>query len=148
MEFGEVIFTVFLSAVINVMLIVTLYSKWIIPTIVERVRDELMTNIEKWIQQTRDDLGNTITINIDEMRQKLVNTISGYRGNKKRQLSLASQFLAANLDDPDNLESEESESVIQQAIVTYGEKIVKAALSSMRSQKAEASQNAEASPIW
>lgn len=146
MEFGEVIFTVFLSAVINVMLIVMLYSKWIIPTIVERVRDELMTNIEKWIQQTRDDLGNTITINIDEMRQKLVNTISGYRGNKKRQLSLASQFLAANLDDPDDLESEESESVIQQAIVTYGEKIVKAALSSMRSQKAEAS--AEASTVW
>ena len=112
MEFGEVIFTVFLSAVINVMLIVTLYSKWIIPTIVNRVRDELMSNIEKWIQQTRDELGNTITINIDEMRQKLVNTISGYRGNKKRQLSLASQFLAANLDDPNDLDSEESESVI------------------------------------
>lgn len=147
MEFSEVIFTVFLSAVINVLLIVTLYSRWIIPTIVIRVRDELMANIEKWIQETRDELGNTITINIDEMRQKLVNTISGYRGNRQKQISLAQNFLTANLDPSEGEDSDEYNDVIQQAIVTYGEKIVKAALKSIRSQSPPADQE-PAGALW
>ena len=90
-----------------------------------------MTNIENWIAQTRDELSNTIIINLDEMRQKIVSTISGFRGNKQRQLSLASQFLTANLDPEEDPESDNNQSVITDAIAAYGERIVKAALKSI-----------------
>ncbi len=135
MELGEMFFMIIASACVNILVIVAVYSYWIIPTIVARVKDELMESIQKWISETRDDLNNTIVLNIDEMRQKLVDVISGYRGNKARKLSLATQFLNANLDDPDDLDNEQSEDVITQAIATYGDKIVKAALETIKAKK-------------
>ena len=131
MDVAQLVVTVFATAAVNIVVIVWLYSYWIIPEIVKRTKDELMTNIEKWIAQTRDELSNTIIINLDEMRQKIVNTISGFRGNKQRQLSLASQFLTANLDPEEDPESDNNKSVITDAIAAYGEKIVKAALKSI-----------------
>lgn len=135
MDVVQLTVTVFATAAVNILVIVWLYSYWIIPEIVKRVRDDMMGTIQKWIEQTRDDLGNTITINIDEMKDKLVKTISGYRGNKARQMALATQFLSANLDDPQDLDNEENESVITDAIARYGEKIVKAALKSMTTKQ-------------
>lgn len=145
MEIGEMVFMILTSACVNVVIIVGLYSFWIIPEIVDRVRDELMQNIQKWIGETRDELKNTITINVDEMRQKVVSVISGHRGNKARQLSLATQFLTANLDDLENPESEDNESIITQAIAQYGERIVKAALKSIKATDTKAE---EPAGIW
>ena len=131
MDVAQLVVTVFATAAVNIVVIVWLYSYWIIPEIVKRTKDELMTNIENWIAQTRDELSNTIIINLDEMRQKIVSTISGFRGNKQRQLSLASQFLTANLDPEEDPESDNNQSVITDAIAAYGERIVKAALKSI-----------------
>ena len=131
MDITQLVVTVFATAAVNIVVIVWLYSYWIIPEIVKRTKDELMTNIENWIAQTRDELSNTIIINLDEMRQKIVSTISGFRGNKQRQLSLASQFLTANLDPEEDPESDNNQSVITDAIAAYGERIVKAALKSI-----------------
>lgn len=139
------IFMVFASACVNILVIVAVYSYWIIPTIVARVKDELMVSIEQWITSTKDDLSNTIVLNIDDMRKKLTGVISGYRGNKARQLSLATQFLSANLDDPDDIDNEQSEDVITQAIAAYGEKIVKAALKSIKTEKPPA---ADQAAVW
>ncbi len=147
MELGEMFFMIITSCVVNIVVIVGLYTYWIIPEIVERVRDELMENIQKWIADTRDDLKNTITINVDEMRQKVVGVITGHRGNKARQLSLATQFLTANLDDLDNLETEDNESIITQAIAQYGERIVKAALKSIKANSPQPAA-AEDGGIW
>lgn len=138
-------FMIIASACVNILVIVAIYSYWIIPTIVARVKDELMTSIEQWITSTKDDLSNTIVLNIDDMRQKIVGVISGYRGNKARQLTLASQFLAANLEDPDDLDNEEAESVITQAIAAYGERIVKAALKNLTTEKPPAEEQTSVS---
>ncbi len=148
MELGEMFFMIIASACVNILVIVAVYSYWIIPTIVARVKDELMVSIQQWITSTKDDLSNTIVLNIDEMRQKLVGVISGYRGNKARQMSLAQQFLAANLDDPDDLDNEASEDVITQAIATYGEKIVKAALKSIKAKPPAADPEKEPAAVW
>lgn len=142
------VFMVFASACVNILVIVAIYSYWIIPTIVARVKNELMVSIQEWITATKDDLSNTIVLNIDEMRQKLVGVISGYRGNKARQLSLATQFLNANLDDPEDLDNEASEDVITQAIATYGEKIVKAALKSIKTKPPAADPEKEPAAVW
>lgn len=141
MDLGESIFIIMSSACINVLMIVAIYSYWIIPTIVNRVRDELMDNIQNWIESTKQDLSNTITINIDEMRQKIVGVISGHRGNKARQLSLATQFLTSNLGPEDDLDSPESQDVITQAILTYGDKIVKSALKSIKTDNQTGTEN-------
>ncbi len=147
MELGDMFFMIIASACVNILVIVAVYSYWIIPTIVERVKNELMTSIEQWITSTKDDLSNTIVLNIDDMRQKIVGVISGYRGNKARQMTLASQFLAANLEDPNDLDNEESESVITQAIAAYGEKIVKAALKNLTTEKPPAA-DPESAADW
>ena len=89
MDVVQLTVTVFATAAVNICVIVWLYSKWIIPEIVRRVRDDMMTSIQTWIENTRDDINNSITINIDSMKDKIVQTIRGYRGNKQRQLSLA-----------------------------------------------------------
>lgn len=145
MEIGEMVFMILTSVCIQLILIVALYTYWIIPEIVDKVKVEILGQINEWIDLTKSDLSNTITINIDEMKQKLVSVISGYRGNKARQLSLASQFLAANLEDTDP-DSEDYDSVVTQAIATYGEKIVKAALKSIQPKPA-ADPNKEAA-VW
>ena len=132
MDVAQLTVTVFATAAVNICVIVWLYSYWIIPEIVKRVRDDMMTSIENWITQTRDELTNSITINIDDMKDKLVQTIRGYRGNKQRQLSLARQFLESADYDPDNPESEENESIVTDAITRYGASIVKAALKSIK----------------
>ena len=132
MDVAQLTVTVFATAAVNICVIVWLYSYWIIPEIVKRVRDDMMTSIENWITQTRDELTNSITINIDDMKDKLVQTIRGYRGNKQRQLSLARQFLESADYNPDNPESEENESIITDAITRYGASIVKAALKSIK----------------
>ena len=139
------VFMILTSVCIQLILIVALYTYWIIPEIVDKVKVEILGQINNWIDSTKADLSNTITINIDEMKQKLVSVISGHRGNKARQLSLASDFLAANLEDTDP-DSENYDSVVTQAIATYGEKIVKAALKSMQPKPA-ADPNKEAA-IW
>lgn len=135
MELGEMFFMIISGACVNILLIVAIYSYWIIPTIVSRVKDELMVSIEQWITSTKDDLSNTITVNIDDMRQKVIGVISGYRGNKARQMTLAQQFLAANLNDKEDIESEGNEDVITQAIAAYGDKIVKTALKTIMADK-------------
>ena len=131
MDVVQLTVTVFATAAVNICVIVWLYSKWIIPEIVRRVRDDMMTSIQKWIENTRDDINNSITINIDSMKDKIVQTIRGYRGNKQRQLSLAKEFLTNAEYDPDNPESEDNESIITDAIARYGASIVKSALKSM-----------------
>lgn len=137
MEIGEMVFMILTSVCIQLILIVALYTYWIIPEIVDKVKIEILGQINQWIDSTKSDLSNTITINIDEMKQKLVSVISGYRGNKARQLSLAENFLSANLGGEIDPDSEEYDSIVTQAIATYGEKIVKAALKSMQPKPAE-----------
>lgn len=132
MDVAQLTVTVFATAAVNICVIVWLYSYWIIPEIVKRVRDDMMSSIQEWIKSTRDDLNNSITINIESMKDKIVQTIRGYRGNKQRQLSLARQFLESADYDPDNPESEENESIITDAITRYGASIVKAALKSIK----------------
>ena len=134
MDVAQLTVTVFATAAVNIVVIVLLYSWWIIPEIVKRVRDDMMSSIEKWISDTRDELSNTITINVDSMRDKLVQTIRGYRGNKARQMSLAKEFLERADYDPDNPDSDENESIITDAIATYGANIVKAALKSIKTK--------------
>lgn len=145
MEIGEMVFMILTSVCVQLVLIVALYTFWIIPEIVDKVKVEILGQINQWIDSTKADLSNTITINIDDMKQKLVSVISGHRGNKARQLSLASQFLAANLEDTEP-ESENYDSVVTQAIAMYGEKIVKAALKSIEPKPA-ADPNKEAA-VW
>lgn len=142
MDVVQLTVTVFATAAVNICVIVWLYSKWIIPEIVRRVRDDMMTSIQTWIENTRDDLNNSITINIDSMKDKIVQTIRGYRGNKQRQLSLAKEFLTNAEYDPDDPESEENESIITDAITRYGASIVKAALKSMTTKQPAADQDA------
>ena len=142
MDVVQLTVTVFATAAVNICVIVWLYSKWIIPEIVRRVRDDMMTSIQTWIENTRDDLNNSITINIDSMKDKIVQTIRGYRGNKARQLSLAKEFLEGSDYDPDNPETEENESIITDAITRYGASIVKAALKSMTTKQPAADQDA------
>ena len=145
MDVVQLTVTVFATAAVNICVIVWLYSKWIIPEIVRRVRDDMMTSIQTWIENTRDDLNNSITINIDSMKDKIVQTIRGYRGNKARQLSLAKEFLEGSDYDPDNPETEENESIITDAIARYGASIVKAALKSMTTKQATAE---EPAGVW
>ena len=142
MEIGEMVFMILTSVCIQLILIVALYTYWIIPEIVDKVKVEILGQINGWIDSTKADLSNTITINIDEMKQKLVSVISGYRGNKARQLSLAENFLSANLGSEIDPESEEYDSVVTQAIATYGEKIVKAALKSIKPPEPAATETA------
>ena len=142
MEIGEMVFMILTAVCIQLILIVALYTYWIIPEIVDKVKVEILGQINGWIDSTKADLSNTITINIDEMKQKLVSVISGYRGNKARQLSLAENFLSANLGSEIDPESEEYDSVVTQAIATYGEKIVKAALKSIKPPEPAATETA------
>lgn len=144
MDVVQLTVTVFATAAVNICVIVWLYSKWIIPEIVRRVRDDMMSSIQKWIEDTRDDLNNSITINIDSMKDKIVQTIRGYRGNKARQLSLAKEFLEGSDYDPDNPETEENESIVTDAIARYGATIVKAALKSMTTAKEPAAESSTA----
>lgn len=136
MELDTIIMSCAISASIQTLLIVALYSYWIIPKIIVGVRDEVLVQIKEWVENTKQDLSNTITSSVESSVTGIKDWFRAKRGNNKRQLSLAESYLSANLPngDPD---AEDGQDVITQAVITYGADIVRNVLSSMRAKKAD-----------
>lgn len=130
MDLATLFLTVIATTVANIVVLIWLYSRWIIPTIVARTREELMEKIEAWINQTKEEMRNTVTISIDESFEKIKQWIGGKRSNSKRLEKYAAAFLDANLPEDGDLESDEAQSVITDAITKYGSRIVEQLLQS------------------
>ena len=134
MELDTIIMSCAISASVQTLLIVALYSYWIIPKIIVGVRDEVLVQIKEWVENTKQDLSATITSSVESSVTGIKDWFRAKRGNNKRQLSLAESYLSANLPngDPD---AEDGQDVITQAVITYGADIVRNVLSSMRANK-------------
>ena len=134
MELDTIIMSAAISATLQTILIVALYSYWIIPRIIAGVRDEILVQIREWVDNTKQDLSNTITTSVENSVTGIKDWFRAKRGNNKRQLSLAESYLAANLPDGDP-DAVDGQDVISQAVITYGADIVRSVLSSMRANK-------------
>ena len=135
MELDTIILSAAVSATMQTILIVALYSYWIIPRIIAGVRDEILIQIKEWVDNTKSDLANTITTSVESSVTGIKDWFRAKRGNNKRQLSLAESYLAANLPDGDP-DAVDGQDVISQAVITYGADIVRSVLGSMRAKKA------------
>ncbi len=133
MDLATLFLTVIATTAANIIVLVWLYSRWIIPTIVQKTRDELMEKVEMWINRTKEEMQNTVTISIDESFERIKQWIGGKRGNSKRIEKYATAFLDANLPADGDLESDEAQSVITDAITKYGARIVEQLLTSRQS---------------
>lgn len=133
MDLATLFLTVIATTAANIIVLVWLYSRWIIPTIVQKTRDELMEKVEMWINRTKEEMQNTVTISIDESFERIKQWIGGKRSNSKRIEKYAAAFLDANLPADGDLESDEAQSVITDAITKYGARIVEQLLTSRQS---------------
>ncbi len=133
MDLATLFLTVIATTAANIIVLVWLYSRWIIPTIVQKTRDELMEKVEMWINRTKEEMQNTVTISIDESFERIKQWIGGKRSNNKRLEKYAAAFLDANLPQDGDLESDEAQSVITDAITKYGARIVEQLLLSRQS---------------
>lgn len=134
MELDTIILSCAISATLQTLLIVALYSYWIIPKIIVGVRDEVLIQIKEWVDDTKKDLSSTIVNSVETSVSGFRDWFRAKRGNNKRQLSLAESYLAANLPDGDP-DAVDGQDIINQAVITYGADIVRAVLSSMRAKK-------------
>ena len=134
MELDTILLSCAISATLQTLLIVALYSYWIIPKIIVGVRDEVLIQIKEWVDDTKKDLSSTIVNSVETSVSGFRDWFRAKRGNNKRQLSLAESYLAANLPDGDP-DAADGQDIINQAVITYGADIVRAVLSSMRAKK-------------
>lgn len=139
MDFAFMILTVLCSALVQTGIIVFLYQKWIIPQIVEKVRDELMGQIQDWVDSmtlsmnstiqdslsgVQDSATATISIEMDKALAKMKSWIGGKRGKNAQLVTLAESYLDNNLSD--DLTDDQRNDVISEAVLVYGKSIVDA----------------------
>lgn len=148
MDLATLFLTVIATTAANIIVLVWLYSRWIIPTIVQKTRDELMEKVEMWINRTKEEMQNTVTISIDESFERIKQWIGGKRSNNKRLEKYAAAFLDANLPSDGDLESDEAQSVITDAITKYGARIVEQLLLSRQSAQEATAATSTAAVDW
>ena len=107
-----------------------------------------MEKVEMWINRTKEEMQNTVTISIDESFERIKQWIGGKRSNNKRLEKYAAAFLDANLPEDGDLESDEAQSVITDAITKYGARIVEQLLLSRQSAQEAAAVPAAAAADW
>ena len=148
MDWAAVITSAAVAAVIHTAVIIILYQKWIIPHIINGVKNELMISIKGWVDELTTTLSSKISVEIDEKMLSLKRSIIGKRGNNSRLLTAAQSYLTENLsedqDDPAN------DDIIAEAIGKYSKPIVDAVLAKVWPKKAEAAaaENDPAAAGW
>lgn len=134
MDYATVGLSVILGAVVQTTIIVILYNHYIIPHIINGVKDELMSSINGWVDRMTDNLGKKIAEEIDNKMLSLKRSIAGKRGRNSQMMTAAASFLTDNLSD--DMSDDEKDSVITQAVAAYTKPIVDAVIDKLWPKKA------------
>lgn len=129
MDWATIGLSVILGAVVQTTIIVVLYNGYIIPHIIKGVKDEMMTNIEGWVDGMTDKLSATMAAEIDDKVLSLKRSFAGKRGNDMRLLSAAQSYLYNNLDNDAGQDDPDNQDVIAAAVARYTQPIVDTILS-------------------
>lgn len=139
MEFAISLTMAGLSVIAQTIIIVMLYNHYIIPQIVEKVQERILTQMGVWVESVKADVSDNVTTQLntrmDEATTSIKRAIAGKRGKTQRYLSLAENYLDSNLSD--DMDEEKEDSIIAEAIVTYGEDIVNSILEKRRKKATE-----------
>lgn len=151
MELTMLLLTSGLGVAVQTIIIVWLYNHYIIPKIVEKVQSNLLDQMGAWVESVKADVSDNVCAfvgeKLDESTNKVKKSIAGKRGKTQKMLALAENYLDANLNE--DMDEEEEDSVITEAITAYGVDIVNSILESRRKkQKITASAPAADPNAW
>ena len=133
---------------VQTVIILWLYNHYIIPKIVEKVQSNLLDQMGAWVESVKVDVSDNVcqalNTKMDETTKVVKKSIAGKRGKTQKMLALAENYLDANLED--DMDEEQEDSVITEAITAYGVDIVNAILEKRRKSPKETPAVAAASP--
>lgn len=139
MEFAISLAMAGLSVIAQTIIIVMLYNHYIIPQIVEKVQERILTQMGVWVESVKNDVSDNVTTQLnarmDEATISIKRSIAGKRGKHQKYLSLAEQYLDSNLSE--DMDEEEEDSIIAEAITSYGADIVNSILEKRRKKATE-----------
>lgn len=128
-----------LSVLAQTIIIVMLYNRYIIPQIVEKVQDRILTQMGVWVESVKADVSDNVTTQLntrmDEATTSIKRAIAGKRGKNQRILSLAEDYLESNLSE--DMDEDAEDSIITEAITAYGADIVNSILEKRRKRATE-----------
>lgn len=120
-------------------IIVMLYNRYIIPQIVEKVQEKILTQMGIWVESVKTDVSDNVTTQLnarmDEATTSIKRSIAGKRGKTQKYLALAENYLDSNLSD--DMDEDEEDSIIAEAITSYGADIVNSILEKRRKKTTE-----------
>lgn len=126
-----------LSVIAQTIVIVILYNRYIIPQIVEKVQDRLMEQMGIWVESVKVDVSDNVTtqlnLRMDEATTSIKRSIAGKRGKTQKYLRLAEEYLDGNLSE--DMDEDEHDSIVAEAITAYGADIVNSILERKRKEK-------------
>lgn len=139
MEFAISLVMAGLSVIAQTIIIVVLYNRYIIPQIVEKVQDKILTQMGIWVESVKTDVSDNVTtqlnLRMDEATTSIKRSIAGKRGKHQKYLALAENYLDSNLSE--DMDEDEEDSIIAEAITSYGADIVNSILEKRRKKEAE-----------
>lgn len=139
MEFAISLAMAGLSVVAQTIIIVFLYNHYIIPQIVEKVQDRILTQMGIWVESVKSDVSDNVTAQLnarmDEATVSIKRSIAGKRGKHQRALALAENYLDSNLSE--DMDEDMEDSIIAEAITSYGADIVNSILEKRRKKVTE-----------
>ena len=139
MEFAISLMMAGLSVIAQTIIIVMLYNHYIIPQIVEKVQERILTQMGIWVESVKADVSDNVTTQLnarmDEATTSIKRSIAGKRGKTQKYLALAENYLDSNLSD--DMDEEEEDSIIAEAITSYGADIVNSILEKRRKKATE-----------
>lgn len=137
MEFAVSLTMAGLSVIAQTIIIVMLYNHYIIPQIVEKVQERILTQMGIWVESVKVDVSDNVTTQLnsrmDEATTSIKRAIAGKRGKNQRILALAEDYLDSNLSD--DMDEDKEDSIIAEAITSYGADIVNSILERRRKEK-------------
>lgn len=139
MEFAVSLTMAGLSVIAQTIIIVMLYNHYIIPQIVEKVQERILTQMGVWVESVKIEVSDNVTTQLnarmDEATTSIKRSIAGKRGKTQKYLALAENYLDSNLSD--DMDEEEEDSIIAEAITSYGADIVNSILEKRRKKATE-----------
>ena len=146
MDWATIGLSVILGAAVQTTIIVVLYNHYIIPHIIEGVKNELMVSIKGWVDGMTESLSDKIAAEINEKMLSLKRSFAGKRGKNSQLLAAAQSYLADNLTIENGDEDPDNQDVIAAAVAQYTKPIVDTILSKIWPQKAVTNAAAQEDP--
>ena len=150
MELTISLLTSGLGVIVQTVIIIWLYNYYIIPKIVKDVQSELMTKMEIWVNSVKTDVSDNVCqfvgSKLDETTIKVKRSIAGKRSKTQKMLNLAENYLDSNLSE--DMDPEEEDSIITEAITAYGIDIVNSILEKRRKASIAPAPETETVSAW